>query len=116
MTDIEKLKEELKAEILEELKAENSKKSVPGLEVIRKKWFNGPDSRNKYSSSLMHQMFGNDQHRIWDNVRSLARIIFGMKSQVRLSSVDQKELEMVCESLCELIYKLKEELNKEESI
>lgn len=113
MTDVEKLKEELKAEILEELKAEVSKKSIPGLEAIRKKWFNGPDNRNKYNNSLMYKRFANDQHRVWDNVRGLARIIFGVKSQVRLSSVDQKKLEMVCNSLCELIYKLKEELEKE---
>lgn len=115
MTGIEKLKEELKAEILEELKTENSRKSVLGLEVIRKKWFNGPNNRDKYSNSLMSKMFGNDQHRVWDNVRGLARIIFGVKSQVRLSSVDQKKLEMVCDSLCELIYRLKEELDKEET-
>lgn len=113
MTDVEKLKEELKAEILEELKAENSKKSVPGLEVIRKKWFNGSDSRNKYNGSLMHKMFGNDQHRVWDNVRGLARIVFGVKSQVRLSTVDQKKLETVCDSLCELIYKLKKDLEED---
>ena len=114
MTDIEKLKKELKLEILEELKTENSRKSAPGLEVVRKKWFNGSDIRNKYDGSLMYKMFKNDQHRVWDNVRGLARIIFGVKSQVRLSSVDQKKLEMVCDALCELIYKLKEDLEKED--
>lgn len=115
MTDIEKLKKELKSEILEELKSETSRKSVPGLEAIRKKWFNGSNNRDKYNDSLMYKMFQNDQHRVWGNVRGLARIIFGVKSQVRLSSVDQKKLEMVCDSLCELIYKLKEELDKEDT-
>lgn len=115
MTDIEKIKEELKREILEELKNNSaSRKSVPALEKVKAKWFYGPDARNRYNGSLMDQLFGNpEQHRIWDAVRLLVRIIFCKKSTVGLSDVDQEKLERVCDSLCKCIYSLKDEVREE---
>lgn len=113
MTDIEQLKGELKAEILEELKAEASRKGIPGLEAVRKKWFNGPDRKDKYHDSEMYKRFGNDQHKVWDSVRAIARVIFDMKSQTRLSMVNQEKLEVVCDSLCQLICELKEDIKED---
>lgn len=113
MDDLEKLKQELKAELLEELKVEGARKSVPGLEAIRKKWFNGTDIRNKYNDSEMYKRFGNDQHKIWDHVRGITRIVFGVKNQARLSIVDQEKLEKVCDDLCQIICDLREEINEE---
>lgn len=117
MNDLEKLKQELKQEILEELKSYTSNRRIPGLEAVRKKWFNGPNSRDKYTDSLMYKMFKNDQHRVWESVRTLTRLIFSMKSQVRLSSVDQTDVERVADALCKLIYSLKQEIGskKEET-
>jgi len=111
MTDIEKLKEELKREILEELKDNSaSRKNVPALEKVKAKWFHGPDARNKYNGSLMDKAFGSpEQHKIWDAVRLLVRITFRKKSTAALSDVDSEKLERVCDSLCKCIYSLKEE-------
>jgi len=116
MTDIEKLKEELKQEILEELKNNSvSGKNVPAMDKVKAKWFYGPDARNKYVGSLMDITFGyREQHRVWDTVRLLVRIIFCKKSTTRLSDVDPEKVERVCDSLCKCIYSLKEEVKEEQ--
>lgn len=107
--------EKLKAEILEALKAEileelqiNSRKRVPGLEIVRKKWFYGLDGKHShYENSKMDSLFGNDQHRIWEAVRSLTRIIFEKECQIQLRDCNQDEILRVADALCDYIYLLK---------
>lgn len=107
MEDLEKLKAELKAEILEELQI-NSRKRVPGLEVVRKKWFYGSDEKYcHYDNSKMDELFGTDQHRVWEAVRSLTRIIFEKEWPIQLRDCNQDEVARVADSLCDYIYLLK---------
>ena len=109
MFDRETLKQEIKEEILKELK-ERSRKNVPAIETIRKKWFNGPDPNYRYSGSEMEKLFGSyGQHRVWDALRTLTRLIFGKDNQAQLQNVDPKELEHVMNALCEYVYNLKKE-------
>lgn len=114
MTEAEK--QELKQEILEELMVKKSNKSIPGLEAIKKKWFNGSNPENKYRDSVMEKRFGSyGQHKVWDAMRTLARLIFHKTYQSELQRVEQEKLEHVCNALCELVCSLEEEVNRKES-
>lgn len=108
MNSIEK--EKLKQEILEELRAEKLKKEVPGLAAIKKEWFNGPDRKYRWSDSSMYDLFGNDQHRVWDNVRQLTRVIFNVPYQTSLLALNQEEVARVADILCETIANLRIEI------
>lgn len=107
----EKLKEELKMEILAELKTNselsNPKKFVPGMNSVLVKWFKGDDKKNAYSKTKMHLLFGDKQHRVWDNVRALTRLIFDTNSGAKLNLCNQKQVEHVADTLCETIYSLR---------
>lgn len=87
---------------------------IPGLENIRKKWFNGNDKNNKYRNSKMDTVFGNNQHKVWDAVRGLTRIIFNKNSPAKLRYLDQDAVEEVADRICELIYLLGSEAAKME--
>lgn len=108
MNSIEK--EKLKQEILEELRAEKLKKEVPGLAAIKKEWFNGPDRKYRWSDSSMYDLFGNDQHQVWDNVRQLTRVIFNVPYQTSLLALNQEEVARVADILCETIANLRIEI------
>lgn len=108
MNEREQLKAEIMEEILEEL-AKKSNKPVPALENVRKKWFNGPDKRFKYSNSKMQQVFGDNQHRVWDAIRSLTRLVFNKSQCSQLRDIDQEKVEKVANSICEMVYSLAKE-------
>ena len=108
MNEREQLKAEIREEILEEL-AKKSNKPVPALENVRKKWFNGPDKRFKYNNSKMQQVFGNNQHRVWDAIRTLTRLIFHKGTCSQLRDIDQEKVEKVANSICEMVYLLEKE-------
>lgn len=105
MNNIEK--EKLKQEILEELRTEKSRKEIPGLVAVKKKWFNGADRKYRWSDSSMDVLFGNDQHRVWDNVRQLTRVIFNAPHQTSLLTLNQEEVAQVADILCEIISDLR---------
>lgn len=105
MNSIEK--EKLKQEILEELRTEKSRKEVPGLVAVKKKWFNGADRKYIWSDSSMDALFGNDQHRVWDNVRQLTRVVFNAPHQTSLLTLNQEEVAQVADILCKIISDLR---------
>lgn len=117
MNDLERLKEELREEILAEIRNDiSTRKNVDSLEKVKAKYFYGPNKKDRYIGSKMYTLFGSSgQHRVWDAVRTLTRIIFNKKSQAQLATVDQDEVERVCDLLCELVCNLKTEMIKEEN-
>lgn len=111
MDDRELLKQEIKTEIMEELNADRSMKQVPGLKKVKEKWFFGPDKNFKYSDSVMSKMFGSyNQHKVWESVRHLTRIVFGATYQPELTRLDQDKIEYVADRLCTLICELRKEI------
>ena len=103
----ELLKEELRAELMEEFN-KKSHKQVQALVSISKKWFNGPNKNFKWSDSKMQRIFGShDQHKVYEAIRTLTRLIFGKSVAVQLRDEDQKEVEKVANAICELVYSLK---------
>ncbi|MDR2025356.1 MAG: hypothetical protein LBQ71_19425 [Hungatella sp.] len=116
MNDLEKIKAELKREILAEISNDMpSRKNVDSLERIKTKYFYGPNMNDRHNGSRMQKLFGNDQHRVWDAVRTLTRIIFDKKNQGQLTFADQDEVERVCDSVCYLVCSLKAEMLKEDT-
>lgn len=117
MNDLERLKEELRQEILEEIRNDiPSRKSVDSLERIKAKYFYGPNMNDRHNGSRMYNLFGSyGQFKVWDAVRTLTRIIFDKKNQGQLAFADQDEVERVCDSLCYLVCSLKTEMDKEDS-
>lgn len=101
----ELLKAELREEILEELARKSNRRAL-GIESVRKKWFIGPDKRNPYSNSEMYKVFRNDQHKVWEAIRTLTRLIFHKGSCAQLENLDQEKVEHVADALCELVYSL----------
>lgn len=111
MDDRELLKQEIKTEIMEELNAARSMKQIPGLKKVKEKWFFGPDKNFKYSNSVMDKMFGcYNQHRVWDSVRQLTRIIFSATYLSELTRLDQDKIEYVADRLCTEICELRKEI------
>ncbi len=104
----ELLKAELREEILEELSRKSNRRAL-GLETVRKKWFFGPNKKFQFENSKMAQFFGTDQHKVWDAVRSLTRLIFHKGSCSQLENLNQEKVEYVANALCELVYSLAEE-------
>ena len=80
------------------------------MEKIKAKWMYGPDARYRYSDSVLDKLFGNNQHKAWDAVRSLTRLIFSKGNQSQLANVDQELLEHVCDKLFETVYELRKEV------
>lgn len=115
MDDREKLKAEIREEILAEIERK-SNKAVPGLENIREKWFNGEDKYHKYDNSKMQQLFGNNQHHVWDAARTLTRVILRKDYCAQLRSLDQNEVEEVMNKICETVYSLGVEVLKKEGV
>lgn len=108
----EELKEELKTEILKELEeSRHSMKRVPALEAMRKKWFHGPNPKYPYSDSKMYKIFGGyDQHKVWDTVCAVTRLVFQVDSRVQLRNCDQDKVEHVADVLFETVYSLRKEI------
>lgn len=104
----ELLKAELRAEILEEL-SRKSNRRAPGIEAVRKKWFQGENKINPYFDSEMDKVFGSDQHKVWEAVRTLTRLIFHKGSCSQLENLDQNKVEYVADALCELVHSLEME-------
>ncbi len=116
--ELEKLKAEIKQDILRELEAAKATRRIAlGMELVKSKWMYGPNPRYRYSDSTMDKAFGNKQHVVWDAVRILVRVIFSKDNQSQLSSVDQESLKHVCEDLFETVYRLRQEVaGNDESI
>lgn len=103
----EQLKAELREELMNELSSK-SRKTSPGLDTVYKKWFYGPDRRNNHKDSKMAKAFGNaNQWGVWEAIRTLVRLIFGRRYVAQLISDDQQKVEEVANTICELIYSLK---------
>lgn len=105
----ESIKAELREEIMNEL-SNKQRKRPSGLETVYKRWFYGPDSRDKYKNSKMAQAFGNaTQWKVWEAVRTLARLVLGKSRVAQLDEADQEAVERVTEAICQLVYSLKSE-------
>ena len=102
----ELIKAELREELLEEI-ARKSNRRAPGIETVRKKWFTGPNKMYQYSNSEMDKIFGADQHKVWDAIRTLTRLIFGKSSCSQLEFLEQDAVEDVTERLCKIVYDLR---------
>lgn len=55
----------------------------------------------------MDVLFGNNQHRVWDNVRQLTRVIFNVPHQTSLLTLNQEEVAQVADILCKMISDLR---------
>lgn len=111
--ELKKLKEEIKQEVLMELEESKATRSIPpGINKTKAKWLYGPDSRDRYTDSMLDKVFGTSQHKVWDAVRTLARLIFAKDHQSKLMNVDQGLLEHVCDELFATVYRLKQEVER----
>lgn len=109
----EQLKAELREEILEEM-TNKSRKTAPGLKKVYEKWFFGPDKKDKFKNSKMEQAFGRSMSwKAWEGIRALAKTHFGISYQSQLINVNQDELERVADAICQLVYSLKVNQQKE---
>lgn len=111
--ELKRLKEEIKQEVLMELEESKATRSIPpGISKVKAKWMYGPDSRDRYTDSMLDKVFGTSQHKVWDAVRTLVRLIFSKGHQNKLMNVDQELLEHVCEELFETVYRLRQEVER----
>lgn len=107
----EKELEELKRQIKEEILIENSGglKSHISLEEAKATWFYGEGGYNKYTNSVMEQVFGTYRmHRVWDEVRKLTTHIFGKQYTQQLADFDSDVCNMVCDTICKTVVELRQ--------
>ena len=107
--ELEELKQQLKKELQEEFK---TKICDTPLKEAKKKWFYGGRKSsmygNKYTDSIMEKEFGSPvNHRIWENVRNLTKIIFDKSDYRHLVDIDTEIADYVCDRICATIYTLR---------
>lgn len=109
--ELKRLKEEIKQEVLMELEESKATRSIPpGINKVKAKWMYGPDSKNHYTDSILDKVFGANQHKVWEGIRTLVRLIFAKDHQSKLMNVDQELLERVCNELFATVYRLRQEV------
>lgn len=112
----EALKNEIVAEISEQFKGIAIQEDVQGvLSDVRNKWFRDCENSNRYTGSVMFNLFGAVTYwKVWELIRKLVCLICGVGYVRQLGSLNDRErINRIAEILCQTVYDLREEFVRE---
>lgn len=107
MEDIEKLKEQIKAEILAELTAKKSKQPRAAKNAIDK-WIKDPNGALTISVGM------GTAWKMYESTRNIVRLLYNKSSCAGLCNVNQEELEVTFDALFGVILECKRKIAEKE--
>lgn len=112
----EALKQEILSELEERFKGVAIREDVQGvLAEVRDKWFRDAAAGNRYTNSIMFNVFGAVTYwKVWELIRKLVCLICGCGYVRQLGNFkDREKVNRIAEILCQTVYDLRVEFESE---